>query len=174
MKAAVHREYGPPDVVQIEDVEKPVPNDDEVLIEVRAASVNPLDWHLMRGKPYIVRVFTGLRVRSDQPKRERSNNVDTHIILGYHVDTMYLQEVDMRAVVKKWGNSASVRIPVAVLEAAHLDLDEPVDVREESGRIVIEPIRRKEYDLAELVKGITRENLHAEVSFGGPVGKEAW
>ena len=46
----------------------------------------------------------------------------------------------MRAVVKKWGNSASVRIPVAVLEAAHLHLDEPVDVREESGRIVIEPI----------------------------------
>ena len=39
----------------------------------------------------------------------------------------------MRAVVKKWGNSASVRIPVAVLQAAHLDLDEPVDVREESG-----------------------------------------
>ena len=80
----------------------------------------------------------------------------------------------MRAVVKKWGNSASVRIPVAVLEAAHLDLDEPVDVREESGRIVIEPVRRKEYDLAELLKGITRKNLHAEVFFGGPVGKEAW
>jgi antitoxin MazE len=80
----------------------------------------------------------------------------------------------MRAVVKKWGNSASVRIPVAVLQAVHLDLDEPVDVREESGRIVIEPLRRKEYDLAELVKGITRKNLHVEVAFGGPVGKEAW
>ncbi|MGC2446018.1 MAG: AbrB/MazE/SpoVT family DNA-binding domain-containing protein [Candidatus Sulfotelmatobacter sp.] len=80
----------------------------------------------------------------------------------------------MRAVVKKWGNSASVRIPVAVLQAAHLDLDEPVDVREDSGRIVLEPGRRKEYDLAELVKGITRENLHAEVAFSGPVGKEAW
>ena len=80
----------------------------------------------------------------------------------------------MRASVKKWGNSASVRIPVAVLQAAHLELDEPVDVREESGRIVIEPLRRKEFDLAELVKGITRKNLHAEVSFGGPVGNEAW
>jgi antitoxin MazE len=80
----------------------------------------------------------------------------------------------MRAVVKKWGNSASVRIPVAVLQAAHLDLDEPVDVREESGRIVIEPVRRKEYDLAELMKRITRKNLHSEVTFGGPVGKEAW
>lgn len=80
----------------------------------------------------------------------------------------------MRAVVKKWGNSASVRIPVAVLQAAHLELDEPVDVREESGRIVIEPVNRKEYDLAELVRGINRENLHAEVVLGGPVGKEVW
>lgn len=59
----------------------------------------------------------------------------------------------MRPMVKKWGNSASVRIPVAVLQAAHLDLDEPVDVRKESGRIVIEPARRKEYNLTELVKG---------------------
>jgi antitoxin MazE len=80
---------------------------------------------------------------------------------------------DMRTVVKKWGNSASVRIPAAVMQAAHLDLDDAVDVREESGRIVIEPAQRKEYDLAELVKGITRENLHDEVDFGKPVGKEA-
>ena len=74
---------------------------------------------------------------------------------------------------RKWGNSASVRIPAAVMQAAHLDLDEAVDVREESGRIVIEPAQRKEYDLAELVKGITRENLHDEADFGRPVGKEA-
>ena len=80
----------------------------------------------------------------------------------------------MKSAVKKWGNSASVRIPAAVMQAAHLDLDEPVDVREESGRIVIEPIRRKEYDLAELVKGITSRNLHEEIDFSGPVGKEIW
>ena len=79
----------------------------------------------------------------------------------------------MRTVVKKWGNSASVRIPAAVMQAAHLDLDEAVDVREESGRIVIEPAQRKEYDLAELVKRITRDNLHDEADFGRPVGKEA-
>jgi len=54
----------------------------------------------------------------------------------------------------------------------HLDLDDAVDVREESGRIVIEPAQRKEYDLTELVKGITRENLHDEADFGKPVGKE--
>jgi antitoxin MazE len=79
----------------------------------------------------------------------------------------------MRTVVKKWGNSASVRIPAAVMQAAHLDLDEAVDVREESGRIVIEPAQRKEYDLAELVRQITVENLHDEADFGRPVGKEA-
>jgi antitoxin MazE len=79
----------------------------------------------------------------------------------------------MRTVVKKWGNSASVRIPAAVMQAAHLSLDEAVDVREESGRIVIEPAQRKEYDLAELVKQITVENLHDEADSGRPVGKEA-
>ena len=80
----------------------------------------------------------------------------------------------MRTVVKKWGNSASVRIPAAVMEAARLDLDDPVDVREESGRIIIEPERWKEYDLDELVRAITPGNLHEEVDLGGPVGKEVW
>jgi antitoxin MazE len=79
----------------------------------------------------------------------------------------------MKTVVKKWGNSASVRIPAAVMQAARLELDEPVDVREESGRVVIEPLRRKEYDLDELLKGITRVNLHEEADLGGPFGKEA-
>ena len=51
MKAAVYTRLGPPDaVVQITDVEKPVPKDDEVLFKVRAAGVNPLDWHLMQGR----------------------------------------------------------------------------------------------------------------------------
>jgi antitoxin MazE len=80
----------------------------------------------------------------------------------------------MRAIVKKWGNSASVRIPAAVMRAAHMELNEAVDVREESGRIVIEPVRLKEYNLDELLKQITRKNLHEEVDFGGPVGNEAW
>lgn len=74
---------------------------------------------------------------------------------------------------KKWGNSAAVRIPASVMQAARLELDETVDIREESGRVVIEPVQRKEYDLAELLKRITRENLHDAVDFGGAVGKEA-
>lgn len=61
MKAAVYTSYGPPDaVVQITDVEKPVPKDNQVLIKVRAAGVNPLDWRLMQGGPYIVRILLGL------------------------------------------------------------------------------------------------------------------
>ena len=80
----------------------------------------------------------------------------------------------MKTVVKKWGHSASVRIPAAVMQAAQLRLDDPVDVREESGRIVIEPLQHREYDLAELLKGITRDNLHEEAEFGRPVGREAW
>ncbi|NNM70255.1 MAG: AbrB/MazE/SpoVT family DNA-binding domain-containing protein [Gallionella sp.] len=77
----------------------------------------------------------------------------------------------MRVIVKKWGNSASVRIPAGIMEAARLSLDAPVDVREERGRIIIEPIR-SEYDLAVMLAGITPENLHGEMDFGTPAGKE--
>lgn len=80
----------------------------------------------------------------------------------------------MKATVKKWGNSAAVRIPAAVMSAMHLDLDEVVDVREEAGRIVIEPVRQRAYDLKDLLKGITAKNLHKSVDFGSPEGKEAW
>jgi NADPH:quinone reductase-like Zn-dependent oxidoreductase len=61
MKAAVYTRYGPPDAIQITDVEKPVPKDNEVLLKVRAASVNPLDAGLMKGKPHSFRIFFGLR-----------------------------------------------------------------------------------------------------------------
>jgi antitoxin MazE len=80
----------------------------------------------------------------------------------------------MKTVIKKWGNSAAVRIPAAAMQAAKLRLEEAVDVREEAGRIVIEPVRHKVYDLNDLLKGITPDNLHQEVDFGQSVGNEAW
>jgi antitoxin MazE len=80
----------------------------------------------------------------------------------------------VKAMVKKWGNSAAVRIPASVMQATHLDLDEAVDVREEAGRIVIEPVRQKTYDLETLLKGITPTNQHEAVDFGPAMGKEAW
>ena len=60
MKAIVYRCYGSPDVLAFEDTAKPVPADDEVLVKVRAASVNPLDWHYLRGTPYFLRLGSGL------------------------------------------------------------------------------------------------------------------
>ncbi len=77
----------------------------------------------------------------------------------------------MRVIVKKWGNSAAVRMPAAVMEAARLHLDDTVDVREEDGRIIIEPLRQR-FDLEEMVAAITTENVHAAVDFGPAVGKE--
>lgn len=61
MKAIVYRQYGSTDVLKYEDVERPTPKEAEVLLKVRAAGVNPLDWHFMRGTPYVVRAMTGLR-----------------------------------------------------------------------------------------------------------------
>ena len=61
MKAIVYCDYGSPEVLKLVDIEKPVPNDNQLLVKVRAASVNPLDWHYMRGTPYFMRIQAGLR-----------------------------------------------------------------------------------------------------------------
>jgi NADPH:quinone reductase-like Zn-dependent oxidoreductase len=65
MKAVVGRCYGSPDVLAIEDVEKPVPADDELLVKIHAASVNPLDWHYARGEPYLMRIEAGFGAPKD-------------------------------------------------------------------------------------------------------------
>jgi NADPH:quinone reductase-like Zn-dependent oxidoreductase len=72
MKAIAYHDYGPPDVLELRDVEKPIVQDNEVLISVHAASVNPADWHLMRGTPFPARLEMGFR----KPK---------HTILGVDV-----------------------------------------------------------------------------------------
>ena len=78
----------------------------------------------------------------------------------------------MRVKVKKWGNSASIRLPAAIMSAANVTLDQSVDIREERGRIIIEPVRQKGLDLDTLLAGVTDENIHVEVDFGRPAGKE--
>lgn len=91
---------------------------------------------------------------------------------------MYLRcrymEVRLRTVVKKWGNSAAVRIPSDLLRAANLALEQTVELRKEAGCILIKPSRRKEYRLAELLRGIRRANRHDAVDFGERVGGEVW
>ena len=62
MKAIVYCDYGPPEVLKLETIAKPAPDDDQILIKVRAASVNPFEWHFMRGTPYVGRAMgMGLR-----------------------------------------------------------------------------------------------------------------
>jgi NADPH:quinone reductase-like Zn-dependent oxidoreductase len=66
MKAVVHDEYGPPDVLELKEIEKPAVTEDSVLVRVQAASVNPFDLHMLTGTPYLVRLQAGLR----RPKRQ--------------------------------------------------------------------------------------------------------
>jgi len=67
MKAITYAQYGSPDVLRLKDVPEPTPKDDEVKVKVVAASANPLDWHLMRGEPFLARLEGGLR----KPKHDR-------------------------------------------------------------------------------------------------------
>src|SRR5438067_13402241 len=55
MRAIVYYEFGGPEVLRLEEIDKPVPKDNQILVKVRAVSVNPLDWYFMEGKPYIAR-----------------------------------------------------------------------------------------------------------------------
>jgi len=73
--------------------------------------------------------------------------------------------------VKKWGNSPAVRLPAAIMEAAHLCVDQQVEVRAEGGRVIIEPAAPV-YSLDDLLAGITAKNRHTEQDFGMPQGQE--
>jgi antitoxin MazE len=80
----------------------------------------------------------------------------------------------MQVLIKKWGNSASVRIPAAVMAAASISVDQAVDVREEGGRIIIEPIRAPTYDLDDLLARMTPDTFPDDEGFGPAVGEEVW
>jgi len=78
MKAIVYTEYGSPDVIEFKEVEKPSPKDNEVLIKIHVASLNALDWHLMRGKPFAVRLMLGglSKPKITQPGRDAAGVVE--------------------------------------------------------------------------------------------------
>ncbi len=80
----------------------------------------------------------------------------------------------MKQHVRKWGNSAAVRIPASVLAAAGLKIGDSVYLHAENGRIIIEKSASAHATLDELLSGITTENLHEPFDWGPPVGKEIW
>lgn len=79
----------------------------------------------------------------------------------------------MKAVIRKWGNSPAVRLPLAVMKEANFSVEQKVTIVVTRGRIVIEPSEVVEYALDDLLEGINSRNVHAEVTVGRPVGKEA-
>ena len=80
----------------------------------------------------------------------------------------------MNATVQKWGNSLALRIPRSVAKDVHLHQGSVVDITLAAGKIVVKPRQQRPYALAQLLKGVTKRNRHAELDWGKRVGHEAW
>ena len=76
----------------------------------------------------------------------------------------------MRGIIKKWGNSAAVRLPAPLLKSLDLGLEDQVLIRVEDGNIVLEPVRQAAPALHSLLQDVQPQNLHAEIDFGTPGG----
>lgn len=72
----------------------------------------------------------------------------------------------MRGVIRKWGNSAAIRLPSSMLKSLRVGVDDLMEMRVERGSLVLQPVRTQEYTLTQLVGGIKTTNSHAEVDFG--------
>jgi antitoxin MazE len=80
----------------------------------------------------------------------------------------------MLAKAQKWGNSLAVRLPKTVTEECGIEVDSPVEIVREDDIIIIRPVRKKGFSLDSLLAGVTKENIHSEVSTGKAAGKEVW
>ena len=80
----------------------------------------------------------------------------------------------MQTKIQKWGNSLAVRIPKAFVRETHVAYGTTVDLSVDEGRIVIDPHAEPEYRLEDLLRGVTKRNLHAEIDVGAAVGQEVW
>lgn len=80
----------------------------------------------------------------------------------------------MQTTVQKWGNSLALRIPRAVAKDVHLHQGSVVEIALVAGKIVVKPRRQRHYTLAQLLRGVTKRNRHAELDWGARVGQEVW
>jgi antitoxin MazE len=80
----------------------------------------------------------------------------------------------MKATIQKWGNSLALRIPKSFATHSSIKQGSVVDLSLDNGRMIVEPTKEQEYSLKDLLALVTKKNLHSEVDFGAPVGKEVW
>jgi antitoxin MazE len=80
----------------------------------------------------------------------------------------------MKLQVQRWGDSLAVKIPETIAAEAGLREGSTVSLHGDGDQVVLAPLGQREYDLEELLAGITDEKLHGETDFGGPVGRESW
>ena len=83
-------------------------------------------------------------------------------------------EVRVKTKIRKWGNSLGLRIPRGLASEADVGDGSTVDITVENGDLLIRPVRRRRYSLAQLLAEVKDRNLHGEVSTGDRVGKESW
>ncbi len=85
-----------------------------------------------------------------------------------HKRTINNKGINMRGVIKKWGNSAAIRLPAPLLRSLRLNLEDRIDMRLENGCIVLEPVATDDCSLGDLLGRITPDNVHPEIDFGTP------
>ena len=79
----------------------------------------------------------------------------------------------MKTTAQKWGNSLAIRVPKSIAQQAGLKVKDDLDIEVRKGALVLRPHLRRVYRLEDLLKGMTPRNVHTELDFGGPVGREA-
>jgi len=80
----------------------------------------------------------------------------------------------MNTRIQKWGNSLGLRIPKSFAAETGMEEGSEVDLTVEGGKLLVTPMRQRKYDLSDLLRKVTPENLHEPVDSGGPIGREAW
>jgi antitoxin MazE len=80
----------------------------------------------------------------------------------------------MNATIQKWGNSLALRIPKTVARETQLENGSVVNLAVRKGMVIIEPVRKAKYQLDDLLKDVSKKNLHAGVDTGPAVGREVW
>ena len=80
----------------------------------------------------------------------------------------------MQVHVQKWGNSVALRIPQAFAKEIHIEKGSTINLSMKNGKLILTPMAQPAYSLEKLLSGATRENIHMEIDFGAPQGREIW